>query len=214
MVVDDHQIVRSGIIALIQENEQLEVCGEANHGKEALEVIQRMSRRPDVVLMDINMPVMDGIHCTEALFRTYQGATKVLALTMVKQSMYIRKMLQAGASGYILKNCDKLELYRAIYAVNAGGTHFSQAVSMEIMNEMTRLRRDESLPEHAMLSKRELEVLRLIVKDMSNKEIADKLHISVRTVESHKQNMMSKTGTNNVAGLVVFAIKNNLAEIN
>ena len=211
-IVDDHQVVREGILSLIRENQRFQVVGEAGNGKEALTLIEELQEKPRVVLMDINMPVMDGITCTENLHKIYAGQIKVLVLSMVKQSIHIRKMLQAGASGYILKNCDKVELYQAIEAVNQDQTYFSQDVSNEVMNEMVKAKSANHTPA-VVLSKREKEVLNLIVKDMSNQEIADKLHISIRTVESHKQNLISKTATNNVAGLVVFAIKNKLVQI-
>ena len=210
-VVEDHQVVREGIISLIRESGEFQIVGEAANGKIALAKIEASVLRPEVVLMDINMPVMDGIACTRELFARYQGNIHILALTMVKQGLHIRGMLEAGASGYILKNCDKLELFEAIKKVQQGNPYFSQEVSQEVMNEMTKSTHQVS--RKGGLSKRELEVLQLIVHDLSNQEIADKLYISIRTVETHKQNLISKTGTNNVAGLVVYAIKHQLVNI-
>jgi len=212
-VVDDHQVVREGIISLIKENDQFSIVGEAANGKEALDLIASLESLPEIVLMDINMPVMDGIVCAQEIYKLYQDRVKVLALTMVKQSLHIRKILEAGARGYILKNCDKIELYSAIEAVCDGKTYFSTEVSQVVMDEMTKIKIADRAEVKTSLSKREKEVLKLIVKDMSNQQIADQLHISIRTVETHKQNLISKTGTNNVAGLVVFAIKNNLVDI-
>ena len=212
-VVDDHPIVREGIISLLKENSAYEIVGEASNGKEALALIGGMNPLPEVVLMDITMPVMDGVVCTGELFKQYNGRIKVLTLTMMNQSLHIRSMLEAGASGYILKNCDKTELFDAIDPVYRGETYFSQAVSREVMNEMTKVKIAGHTTAPVELSKRELEVLQLIVKDMSNQQIADALYISIRTVETHKLNMISKTATNNVAGLVVYAIKNRLVDI-
>ncbi|MEM7374329.1 MAG: response regulator transcription factor [Bacteroidota bacterium] len=211
-VVDDHPVVREGILSLIQESQNIQILGEAGNGQSAIQQIETSSIKPDVVLMDINMPVMDGIHCTSYLNKTYKGQIKVLVLTVVKQSLHIRKMLQAGAMGYILKNCDKQELYHAIEQVHLGQSYFSQAVSTVVMNDMVKT--GTSIPPKGLeLSKREKEVLNLIVQDLTNQEIANRLYISKRTVESHKQNLMSKAGTNNIAGLVVFAIKNKLVDI-
>lgn len=214
-VADDHLVVREGIISLIEEDDQFKICGQASNGKEVLKKIQQMDRKPDVILMDINMPVMDGVQCTGMVFKQYGGGVKVLALTMVKQTLYIKKMLQAGASGYVLKNCDKMELFRAIQTVKSGETYFSQSVSLEIMNEMTKMKMAKKAAPYSpvVLTKRELEVLSLIVKDLSNREIAQQLHISVRTVETHKQNLLAKTEANNVAGLVVYAVKHKLVDI-
>lgn len=212
-VIDDHQVVREGIISLIKENGRFVVLGEAANGKDTLSQIANMDPPPDVLLMDINMPVMDGIECTQEVFKQYGERIKVLALTMVKQSLHIRKMLQAGARGYILKNCDKLELFNAIEALFQGETYFSREVSQEVLQEMTKLKIANKASSVISLSKREQEVLELIVKGLSNKEIAEKLHISIRTVESHKQNLISKTSTTNIAGLVVYAIKHHLVDI-
>lgn len=212
-IVEDHQVVREGIISLIREDERFLIVGEAENGKIALTQIAALEFIPDVVLMDINMPVMDGIDCTKELVHRYPGKVKVLALTMVKQGLHIRGILQAGATGYILKNCDKIELFGAIEAVHEDKTYFSPAVKQEVMNEMLKIKADHPENQPVVLSKREQEVLELIVRDLSNQQIADALHISIRTVETHKQNMISKTGANNVAGLVVFAIKHRLVDI-
>lgn len=209
-VVDDHPVVREGFVALLAENEGYWVSGQASDGKEALERIEAMEFKPHVVLMDINMPVMDGMICTGQLLKQYPE-TKVIALTMIKQNAHIRKMLESGAVGYILKSGSKKELYEAIDAVVDGRTYFSPAVGNEVMQQMTRLKQggDSSMPD---LSAREREVLGLILNDVSNQQIADRLGISVRTVETHKQNLIAKTGTNSVAGLVVFAIKHDLVD--
>ncbi len=132
LVVDDHPAIREGIVSLIQENPEFIVCGEARHGEEALELMESLPQLPRVVLMDMHMPVMDGVDCTRELVRRYGRQTGVLVLSMENQAMYIRKMLQAGASGYILKDCDKMELYAAIESVSRGNTHFSPALSVGI----------------------------------------------------------------------------------
>jgi DNA-binding NarL/FixJ family response regulator len=213
LVVDDHQMVREGIVSLVKEDADFQVCGEASHGKEALSLMETLSPPPQVILLDIHMPVMDGVDTARELFRRYEGKVGVLALTMVKQGMYIRKMLQAGARGYILKDCDKLELYEAIRAIHAGETYFTPAITQVVMDEMTRLRVEDRPPEWVSLTPREKEILQLIVQDKSNHEIADQFSISVRTVETHKQNLLGKTGAKSVAGLVVYAIRYKLVDI-
>lgn len=214
LIVDDHDLVREGVISLCKEKEEIfEYYEQATNGLQALELIDSLTDKPDVILMDINMPVMDGIEATRKIFSKYNGRVKIIALTMLKQSAYIRKILQAGASGYILKNCDKYELFQAIQKVREGENYYSKEVSIEVMNEWTKIRKSENQINNVALTKRESVVLSLLVKDMTNKEIADKLHISIRTVESHKQNLLSKTGSKNLAGLVVFAIKNQLVDV-
>lgn len=209
-VVDDHKIVRQGIISMISENPDYVVLGEANNGHEFLETIKNAPELPDIVLMDITMPVMDGISCTMELSRNFP-AIKVITLTMVKQNAHIKKMLQAGAVGYILKSGDKMELFRAIDSVYAGTSYFSPSVSNEVMMNMMRIKKKPT--GLVTLSSREKEVLELIARDYGNKEIADKLSISIRTVESHKQNLIAKTNTKSVAGLIVYAVRNNLINL-
>lgn len=211
-IVEDHHLVREGIISLINDiDEHYKMAGEAQNGKQALQLLDEMETLPDIILMDINMPEMNGIECTTLISKKYPEI-KVIALSMIKQSTHIRKMLKAGAVGYLLKDCDKKELKEAILKVAQGEPYFSPSVSEEVMQQFTRLKRD-SHDAQVSLSPRETEVLELIVKDLSNQEIANQLYISVRTVETHKQNLLRKTGTNSVAGLVVYAFKHNLVDL-
>lgn len=210
-IVDDHRLVREGFISIINDFKEFELIGEAENGQSALDKIATLTKLPDVILMDINMPKMNGVECTQKLIGKYPDV-KIIALTMMNQSTHIKSMLKSGAVGYILKDCDQDELREAIQTVAEGNTYFSQSVSQQVMNELT-LSKKQVKNAHELLSEREKEVLRLIVKDLSNKEIADQLYISVRTVDTHKQNLLSKTGTNSTAGLVVFAIKNELVNV-
>lgn len=210
-IVDDHKLVREGFMSIINDFEEFELVGEASNGDMALEKISSLDKKPDVVLMDINMPQMNGAECTRKLHKQYPEI-KVIALTMMNQNAHIKSMLRSGAVGYILKDCDQNELKRAILTVAEGNTYFSQSVSQQVMNELTIGHRKVEAAQ-SLLTDREKEVLKLIVKDLSNKEIAEALHISTRTVDTHKQNLLNKTGTNSTAGLVVFAIKNELVNV-
>lgn len=211
-IVDDHQLVREGLVSIVNEyKEQFKLVGTAGNGVEALNVIRDMTSKPDVVLMDINMPHMNGMECTKKLKAIFPNI-KVIALTMYNQSLHIKQMLKEGVHGYVLKDCDKNELKEAIIEVAGGETYFSRGVTNEVMMQFSQLKKEMKKGDFSALSPREKQVLGLILKDQSNKEIASELHISVRTVETHKQNLISKTGANSVAGLVVFAIKNNLVE--
>lgn len=211
-IVDDHQLVREGLVSIIKGyKEHFNLVGTSGNGVEALNVIRDMTSKPEVVLMDINMPHMNGMECTKKLKELFPDI-KVIALTMHNQSLHIKQMLKEGVHGYVLKDCDKNELKEAIIEVAGGGTYFSRGVTNEVMMQFSQLKKEMNKGEVSALSPREKQVLGLILKDKSNKEIADELHISVRTVETHKQNLISKTGAKSVAGLVVFAIKNNLVE--
>ncbi|MEX1001753.1 MAG: response regulator transcription factor [Crocinitomicaceae bacterium] len=211
--IDDHDIVRKGLISLIKECPEFKFAGQAGDGIEALKLISEMENKPDIVLTDIEMPKMDGIELTKALRKTYNSQIKIVALTMIKQNTYIKKMLQAGAMGYVLKNSHLDELSQAITMAHNNETYFSEEVSHEIMNHLSKFNKSETLSKNVTLTEREREVLQMIVKDMSNQEIANELFISVRTVETHKQNLISKTGAKGVAGLVVLAIQNKFVEI-
>lgn len=211
-IVDDHKLVREGLVSIVTEyHEDFKLVGTAGNGVEAFNVISDLPSRPEVVLMDINMPQMNGVECTRKLKKLFPEL-KVIALTMYNQGLHIKKMLKEGVHGYVLKDCDKNELKDAIIEVAEGGTYFSRGVANEVMMQFSQLRKEMSKGNISLLSPREKEVLSLILKDKSNQEIAEELHISVRTVETHKQNLISKTGANSVAGLVVFALKNNVLE--
>lgn len=208
-IVDDHKVVREGLVSLLNDFEAIEVIGEAGDGQSALQLIRQRNVFPVVVLLDINMPIMGGIETAKKLHEEFPQKVKILALSMMHKGAYIRQMLAAGASGYVLKNCNKEELFTAIQKVAEDGTYFSNEVTKEVMRYMVS-KDDGGNGGYSQLSKREMEVLKLIMEDKSNKEIADLLFISTRTVESHKQNLIAKTGVNSVAGLVVYAIKHNI----
>ncbi|MBZ9728662.1 response regulator transcription factor [Salegentibacter sp. JZCK2] len=212
LIVDDHQLVREGLISIVSTfQSSLELVGAAGNGVETLNLIQNMDPKPEVVLMDINMPHMNGMDCTREI-KKFFPEVRVIALTMHNQSLHIKQMLKEGAHGYVLKDCDKEELKEAILEVAKGNTFFSRGVTNKVMMEFSQLKREMNNLDVSSVSPREKEVLNHILQDKSNKEIADELYISIRTVETHKQNLISKTGAKSIAGLVVFAIKNNLLE--
>jgi DNA-binding NarL/FixJ family response regulator len=211
-IVEDHQLVRDGFIAILNEySDEFSFLGEASNGITLLHELKSIDTLPNIVLMDINLPKMNGIEATSHLSKEFPSI-KVVALTMMKQTSYIKRMLKAGAFGYLLKDCDKKEFITALRKVYSGESYFSQSVSQEVMLELTKFKKNATV-EYNTLSKREMNVLELIVQDLSNQQIADKLHISSRTVDTHKQNILSKTQTNTVAGLVVYALKNNLIDL-
>jgi DNA-binding NarL/FixJ family response regulator len=207
-IVDDHQLVREGFKAILADlSDTIDITGEAINGRDLLRQLSNGLPLPDIVLMDVNMPEMNGIKTMEILSKDYP-CIQVIALSMMKQSVHIKQMLKMGARGYLLKDCNKQELLRAIQTVYQGDTYFSFEVTEQVMQYLTK----QSAPNPENLTERELQVLALIAKDYSNREIADALFISPRTVDAHKQNILRKTGVKSMAGLVVFAIKHNLVD--
>lgn len=209
LLVDDHQIVRDGIKSLLSDVQDCKFVGEAENGVDAIKKTEELL--PDLIILDINMPVMDGITCAKVITGKHPEI-KILALTMLNEQEYIKNMIAAGALGYILKNSGKEELVKAIHAVIEGKNYFSNDVKDAIFMQMIGKKSSfgKIIGEPIPLTRRELDVLRLIVEEYTNQEIADKLFISVRTVDAHRRNLLEKTGARNTAGLVKFAIERNL----
>lgn len=211
LIVDDHRLIRDAILSYMEGDPEYQVVGEASHGQEAIKFME--SNEVDVVLMDINMPIMDGLQCTKEVLGRWPKV-KVLTLSMMSDNQHIKQMMGAGASGYVLKNCSEKELKKAIQTVYAGDTYYSSEVTEVVMNNLLKSKptKTSHMVVDMPLTDREKEVLELIIKEYSNQEIADKLFISPRTVDAHKRNLLEKTGSKNIAGLVMYAINNQLFE--
>jgi len=210
-LVDDHLIIRDGIRSYLDDDDKYTVVGEANSGAEALEMMAGL--QPHLVIMDISMGGIDGIECTRQINQQWPKV-KIVALTMLNEPQYIRQMMDAGASAYLLKNSDHHEVKAALEAAMRGETYYSPEVTRIVMNSLTSKKpsKKSRFGLDVQLTAREKEVLELILKEFSNQEIADKLFISSRTVEVHKRNLLEKTGAKNTAGLVLYAVNNNLFE--
>ncbi len=208
MLVDDHKIIRDGLKLYFDGNSEYEVKMEAANGEVALTALE--SSMPDLVITDISMPVMDGITLTQKIKEKYPDQ-KIMALTMMGENQHIKHMLSAGVNGYILKNSDKEEIMTAIKSIMRGENYYSKEVTQVIMESISgKKKQRQHLTLETPLTKREKEVLQLIVKEYSNQQIADELFISVRTVDAHKRNLLEKTGCKNVAGLVIYAIERDI----
>lgn len=207
LLVDDHQIIRDGIRFYFEDDEEFVIKDEAENGLEALDLLR--DNEYDIILTDINMPKMDGIEFMKTL-RENHPDQKVLVLSMYNEAGYINKMIALGANGYVLKKSTKDELVDAIKKILDGGDHYSEEVYKTIIGNIAGRKPKERLTLETELSEREKEVLILITNEYTNKEIADKLFISIRTVETHKRNLLEKTGCKNVAGLVMYAVERNL----
>lgn len=207
LLVDDHEIVRDGLKTLMESQHGVDIVAEAENGLEALESCK--NNEIDIIVMDVNMPEMDGIQATKAIKEKYPNI-KILALTMSDNDVHIRKMIEAGASGYILKNAGRDELKKAFEALMNDQHYFSDSATQSVMMELVRNKGKTSVGNDAQITERELEILDLIIKEHTNQEIAEKLFISVRTVDAHRRNLLQKTGARNTAGLVRYALENNL----
>ena len=210
LLVDDHQLIREGIKNSLLDQNPIQVIGEAQNGEEALSFLSE--NLVDVVLMDISMPIMGGITTTQKIVEKYPNVN-VIILTMHNEVSIIQEALKAGALGYLLKNTNINELKEAITQVDNGSTYFSSEISEKIMNQLVKGKADRESDYPARLTKRETEILKLISEEFSNNEIAEKLFISHRTVDTHRRNLIQKLNAKNTAGLVKFALKNKIIDV-
>lgn len=206
-LVDDHQLILDGIKSLFSDDTNLEFVQMANDGLTALEWIESNPAALDLVIADVNMAGLSGIQLCEKIKRNFPHI-KVLILSMHQNSAVIKEALVAEADGYIVKNTGKMEFSRAIYRIMDGGTYYSEAIWPLIYKEMQReTQKREAI---SLLSEREREVLELIVQELTSEEIAEKLFISKKTVDNHRQHLLTKTNSKSTVGLVKFAIKSGL----
>lgn len=202
LLTDDHQIIIDGLKSLLKNQNEINVAAEANNGREALRIIDLISI--DVLLMDIDMPVMNGIDTLKEI-RRQNSKVKVIILSMHNEAGMIKSLIELGANGYLLKSCSQNELIDAIKKVAAGQSYFSSDVTLALLKPSANQGQSNDL-----LTERETEILKLIACGFSNKEIGDQLFISHRTVDTHRTNLMKKLDVNNIAGLISYAIRNGI----
>jgi DNA-binding NarL/FixJ family response regulator len=200
-IVEDHQVVIEGIVSLLQNEKELTVIGHSTTAKDCLEFFH--THTAEVILMDINLPDMNGIELCAKIKELYP-TIMVLALSTFNQSVYINKMMESGASGYLLKNAEKKEIIEALYTVLQGKIYYSFEAGKSLKS--ARLKSNE-VP---ILTKREKEILVLVTEGLTNSEIAKKLFISIDTVDTHRKNLYNKLGVKNIATLIKYALKNDL----
>ncbi|WP_163323047.1 response regulator transcription factor [Draconibacterium mangrovi] len=211
VVIDDHKLFRKGMVGLLDDFDIVENIYEAGNGIELLELLSELDKKPDLVLLDINMPEMDGVEVTGHLRKDYPDI-RILILSMEEAPQLVAHLVNEGVNGYLLKNAEPDELELAIKKVLKNDFYFSGSLSGAVLQGLKKNTTKDSAF-LLKLTKRESEVLKLICEELTATEIGEKLGLSARTIEGHKYNLLEKTKTKNVAGLVIFAIKNNLYKI-
>jgi DNA-binding NarL/FixJ family response regulator len=209
-IADDHKIFRKGVILSLRQYTNISFIFEAENGEELLSMLSQ--EQPDVVLMDLRMPTKDGIETTKEVSRRYPDV-KVLILTMFEDERFVSHLMENGANGYLLKNADPSEIKRAIMEVMAKGYYLNNFVNRVLLKKTNN--RNKSIPSlnsEIVLSDKEKEVIQLLCREYTAAEIAQKMEISPRTVESIKDRLMERFGLKNTAGLVFYAVKNNLID--
>ncbi|MEM7209678.1 MAG: response regulator transcription factor [Pseudomonadota bacterium] len=202
-LIDDHPLLRDGLKARMSSEVDIEVVAEANNAETAIAVCEKS--QPDIALLDINLPERTGISVIGSMIDV-SPATRVIMLTMHDDPQYLRGALRAGAKGYVLKHVGGGEIVRAVHAVHAGGTYFSEAMSQHLLNEGDDEQSKKSL------SEREIEVLTLLAQGLTNKQIAKQLALSPRTVETHRANVKQKLGAASFAEMLRFAVEQGLID--
>ncbi|BCL69417.1 transcriptional regulator [Vibrio nigripulchritudo MADA3029] len=205
VIVDDHQVVLDGFLARLEMEDEINVVATASNGAEAIDAVTRV--RPDVVLMDVSMPVMNGIEATMIL-KEEHPSVKVLMLTMHDNREYIMKVMQAGAVGYMLKEISAEKMVQAIKTVYQGSTYFCESVTQTLFTQPITPAQQKPNP----LSRREEAVLKLVAEGQSSKKIASALNISYRTVETHRQNIKHKLDLHSTAELAKYALEKGLVD--
>ena len=206
LIVDDHSIIRDGIKAMLSDVRNYEIVGEASNGREAIIKVEQL--KPNVVIMDISMPEMNGILAISHI-RSHFPATQIIALTVYDQIDQVKEIIGAGALCYLTKNSNREELFMAIDSASRNLSYFSREILQALLESETR----KSEAEGIILTNREQEILKLIADEYTNIQIAEKLYLSIRTVDTHRRNLLEKLGAKNTAGLVKYAIKNELVNL-
>ncbi len=212
VITDDHLLFRKGLISLFSELSNIGKIHEASNGKELLSLLEKI-QLPDVLLLDLKMPEMDGIEATDIIKRLYPKI-KIIILSMEDDEQLILRLIEKGVNGYLLKNADPDELEKAIKDVTQKGYYFNEILSNLIFHNLSHYSSDKQRNTLKVeLTNREIQILELICKEYTSDEIAQKYNLSRRTIEGHRKNMLAKTGTKNMAGLIIFAIKEGIISI-
>lgn len=208
ILADDHELFRDGFSVMINKISEINLVGEAKNGKELIQLARKL--KPDVIVTDIKMPEMDGIQATKELTKE-MPEIGIITLSMFDEESLIIDMLEAGAKGYLLKNAQKEEMIEAIKIVNKSGAYYCRNINMKMAKMIAKSNHNPFSGKHEF-SPQQIEVIKLICKELSNKEIAERLNINKRTVEWHRQNILEKINAKNTIGVVIYALKNRIVE--
>ena len=210
ILAEDHRITREGLLNMLKVRPEMKVIGEAENGREAVRLTRELT--PDLVIMDVTMPDLNGIDATRIITSDFKNI-KVIALSMYSDKQFVQGMIHAGASGYLLKDCAFEELVNAIRAVVDGNTYLSPGIAGVVVQDYLTKLSSNSSSVSSVLTIREREVLQLIAEGKSTKVIASQLNLSVKTIETHRRQMMEKLGIFSVAGLTKYAIREGLTSL-
>ncbi len=210
VLADDHKIMREGMRSMLEQEEGLEVVSDAENGREAFEIAKELN--PDIIIMDINMPDMNGTEATRKI-RKSCGRTKIIALSMHSDKFIVMEMLKAGASGYLLKDCSGQEIVSAIRAVHAGNSYLSPEITGGVIDDYVQKAAGNQPKSPVRLTTKEREILQLIAEGHTSKKISSHLNIAVKTVETHRINIMNKLDLHNIADLTKFAIRHGITNL-
>lgn len=210
LIADDHKIVRQGLRSLIEKSKGAEIIGEADNGEEVIKMAKKTT--PDIIIMDISMPKLNGITATKQILKA-NSKTKIICLSMYSEKQYVADMLKAGASAYILKDCAFDELVCAINSVIENKVYLSPGISNNPAEDYKNILHSNELSIYSILTRRQFQVLKLIAEGNNTKEIANKLGISVKTVETFRKQIMEKLNINSIARLIKYAIKEGITDL-
>lgn len=210
LLADDHKITRQGLHSLLDENDDMEVLAEAENGRDAIELARKLN--PDVIIMDVSMPDLNGVEATRQIIQDNHDV-RVIALSMHSDTLFVSEMLKSGASGYLLKDCAFQELEQAIRTVTDGKAYLSPSISGVVVEDYLHRLSKADMSTSEVLTDREREVLQLIAEGQSTKQVALKLHISAKTVETHRRQIMNKLDMHTVAELTKYAIRKGLTAL-
>lgn len=209
-LVDDEILFRKGIAFLLQRENNIDIVFEASNGEELIELLNKAESKPDIIIMDLKMPVLNGVEATKIIRKSFPEI-KIIALTSYDTKSFIANMIQVGAVAYLIKNTTPKDLIKTINEVALKGFYYDESVLKTIQDTIVSQKNTKGCLETSFLSPREIEILQLICQQKTTSEIADHLFLSPRTVEGHRNNLLLKTESRNIAGLVVYAIQNEIA---